>query len=53
MWKRLLIDDYDKKNDIYIAHWLENNEEVKLKRIYFCLDAEDPRKYVKRVAHAF
>jgi dynein heavy chain len=26
---------------------------VRLNRIYFCLDAEDPRKYVKRVAHAF
>lgn len=24
-----------------------------LPRIYFCLDAEDPRKFAKRVAHAF
>lgn len=24
-----------------------------LYRIYFCLDAEDPRKYAKRVANAF
>jgi dynein heavy chain len=29
------------------------SEEIRLHRLYICLDAEDPRKYVLRVANAF
>lgn len=33
--------------------WRDTGEHAKLKRIYFCLDAEDPRKYVDRLLNAF
>lgn len=33
--------------------WKETSQKGELHRIYICLEAEDPRKYVKRVAHAF
>ncbi len=36
-----------------MGKWKDNTEEVFLHRIYFCLNAEDPRKYVKRVSNAF
>lgn len=33
--------------------WTDNSEEVRLHRIFICLDAEDPRKFVMRIANAF
>jgi dynein heavy chain len=32
---------------------MDNGTSGELYRIFFCLDAEDPRKYAKRVANAF
>jgi dynein heavy chain len=32
---------------------MDNSEETRLHRIYICLDAEDPKKYIERVSNAF
>ncbi|KAL4427402.1 hypothetical protein ABPG74_009674 [Tetrahymena malaccensis] len=53
IWLPIQIESYDQTNQKFQGFWRETNEQVSLHRIYFCLDAEDPRKYAKRVAHAF
>lgn len=49
----MVVDDYDQTSDKFICRWRDNNEEVRMHRIFICLDAEDPRKYVLRVGNAF
>lgn len=41
------------KDDLYHGKWTANGEITHLHRLYICFDAEDPRKYVKRLANAF
>jgi dynein heavy chain len=45
--------NYDKVFDEFMIIWRDTNEAGKLKRIYICLDAEDPRKYMQRMKNAF
>jgi dynein heavy chain len=52
-WKPCLVESYDKMKNIFAIKWLHSNKTAPLHRIYFCLDAEDPRKFSKRVANAF
>lgn len=42
----MIVDDYDKKADLFICRWKDTNEEVRMHRIFICLDAENPIKYV-------
>ncbi len=60
-WKPILIVSYDKTNQTFTAiqqnsrnskRWEPQNK-VEISRINFCLDAEDPRKFVKRVEKAY
>ena len=37
----------------FSVYWKTDKKYDKLKRIYICFDAEDPRKYVDRVERAF
>lgn len=38
---------------MYEVKWASDGRTELLQRIYFCFDAEDPRKYVQRVKNAF
>ncbi|EGR27865.1 hypothetical protein IMG5_187090 [Ichthyophthirius multifiliis] len=52
-WKPLILQAWDEKKQRFIGKWRDNDEQVELNRIQFCLDAEDPRKFAKRIVHAF
>lgn len=41
------------KDDLYHGKWTATGETVHIHRLYICFDAEDPRKYAKRLANAF
>ncbi|CAK83095.1 unnamed protein product (macronuclear) [Paramecium tetraurelia] len=41
------------KDDKFIGKWLKDDVKLELHRLYICFDAEDPRKYVKRLKNAF
>ena len=53
-WRPLTILDYDVSKEKFIAKWNDSlsDETHLVSRINFCLDAEDPRKFAKRVANA-
>ena len=60
-WRPILIMSYDKNEqtfEVVLQHakntrkW-DYSKTVQITRINFCLDAEDPRKFVKRVEKAY
>jgi dynein heavy chain len=55
-WVPLIISSYDETTEKFKANWRDpeeyGHEEFEISRINFCLDAEDPRKFAKRVANA-
>lgn len=44
---------YSEEQEAFEVLWKKDKEKTMLKRIYICLDAEDPRKYTERVKNAF
>ena len=53
-FKSVIVEKYDRDSDKYIGYYKSNKQETfRLHRLYICFDAEDPRKYVLRVANAF
>lgn len=52
-YRPLWVERYDSETKLFEVKWMEDDSIGYLNRIYFCLDAEDPRKYAKRVANAF
>ena len=38
--------NYSEQDELFEVMWKKDKEKGKLKRIYVCFDAEDPRKYV-------
>jgi len=60
-WKPIMITGYDPERRLFSAILSDNrpnrrwNPEstIEISRINFCLDAEDPRKYLQRVQKAY
>ena len=53
IWRPIQIINYAKESDRFVGQWIDSNEgEIQVSRINFVLDAEDPRKFAKRVANA-
>jgi len=44
---------YNPTSNSYEIKWASDGTTQSLHRIYFCFDAEDPRKYADRIANAF
>jgi len=44
---------YKTDSEEYSILWKKDKKHDKIKRIYLCFEAEDPRKYVDRVERAF
>lgn len=57
----LVVREYDAKLEKFTGRWIHSQEPFALHRymiynnirLYICFDAEDPRRYVLRVANAF
>lgn len=52
-WRSCLVESFDTKKNEFTIKWMHSNNSQAMHRIYFCFDAEDPRKFAKRVANAF
>lgn len=52
-YQPLEVLNYLPDKNLYEVEWVLDRVRQPLHRIYFCFDAEDPRKYAERVANAF
>ena len=60
-WKPIMITAYDAEKQLFKAVLADNRPNrrwnpdttIDISRINFCLDAEDPRKYLQRVQKAY
>lgn len=52
-YRRLVVQKYSVDSEKFEGEWKSNGKKFELHRIYICFDAEDPRKYVLRLANAF
>lgn len=53
IWKPIIVESYNKTTDKYQCQMRDTQQKIDLHRIYVCLDAENPKKYVQRVVNAF
>lgn len=52
-YEPLEVLSYNPNSNLYEIKWASDGTVEMLHRIYFCFDAEDPRKYADRIANAF
>jgi len=52
-WRPLVVEHYDAASKLFTCRYRFNRQETQLERINICLDAEDPKKFAKRIAFAF
>lgn len=48
-----MIEVTEFKNEKFVGKWLKDDVLASLHRLFICFDAEDPRKYVRRLKNAF
>lgn len=48
-----MVTEYDASSERFKGRWVASQEALSLHRLFICFDAEDPRKYVMRLANAF
>lgn len=48
-----MIEVSEYKNEKFIGKWMKDDKIAELHRLFICFDAEDPRKYVRRLKNAF
>lgn len=53
VYEQIEVLSYRSDTEEFSIYWKKDKKHDKLKRIYLCFDAEDPRKYVERVKNAF